>query len=310
MEALRLPVALFFKGEEPSRLFYPFLISALVLAYFVFKKSNHQGSFWGYVFNRKTWWGASAKVDYFFLFLNAFVKVFLIGPYLFSAGYLAIKISDFLQRFMGSFTLTDSKSFLLICYTASLLIVKDFFVFLIHYLMHHVPALWKFHQVHHSATRMNPLTQFRIHPVELALNNVFSLFAIALVTGVFDYLSKDGIEIIMALGANVFLVLFKLLGANLRHSHVKLKYPSFLETYFISPYQHQIHHSNNPKFFNKNLGSALAIWDYLFGSLSKSRDLKRVHFGLGAESAFKKNTFLEILFVPFLQFLKGFRRKR
>ena len=62
-------------------------------------------------------------------------------------------------------------------------------------------------------------------------------------------------------------------GANLRHSHVKLKYPSFLEYIFISPHQHQIHHSDNPIHFNKNMGSKLAIWDWLLGTLVLSLSL-------------------------------------
>jgi sterol desaturase/sphingolipid hydroxylase (fatty acid hydroxylase superfamily) len=35
----------------------------------------------------------------------------------------------------------------------------------------------------------------------------------------------------------------------------------------MSPAHHQIHHSRNPAHFNKNLGSCLAVWDWLFGTL-------------------------------------------
>ena len=72
-------------------------------------------------------------------------------------------------------------------------------------------------------------------------------------------------------------------GANLRHSHVKLKYPSILEHIFISPYQHQIHHSSNSKHFDKNMGSKLAVWDYLFGTLILSKETSKLRFGLGKE---------------------------
>ena len=33
------------------------------------------------------------------------------------------------------------------------------------------------------------------------------------------------------------------------------------------PAHHQVHHSANPKHFNKNFGSCLALWDWMFGTL-------------------------------------------
>jgi sterol desaturase/sphingolipid hydroxylase (fatty acid hydroxylase superfamily) len=35
----------------------------------------------------------------------------------------------------------------------------------------------------------------------------------------------------------------------------------------VSPAHHQVHHSSNPKHFNKNFGSCLALWDWMFGTL-------------------------------------------
>jgi sterol desaturase/sphingolipid hydroxylase (fatty acid hydroxylase superfamily) len=34
----------------------------------------------------------------------------------------------------------------------------------------------------------------------------------------------------------------------------------------VSPAHHQVHHSANPKHFNKNFGSCLALWDWMFGT--------------------------------------------
>jgi len=34
-----------------------------------------------------------------------------------------------------------------------------------HWLSHKVPFLWEFHKVHHSATVLTPLTNFRVHPI-------------------------------------------------------------------------------------------------------------------------------------------------
>ena len=43
--------------------------------------------------------------------------------------------------------------------------------------------------------------------------------------------------------------------------------PAALGRIFVSPAHHQVHHSGNPKHFNKNFGSCLALWDWMFGTL-------------------------------------------
>ena len=75
---------------------------------------------------------------------------------------------------------------------------------------------------------------------------------------------------------------------------------SWLENIFISPYQHQIHHSIEPKHFNKNMGSKFAIWDYLFGTLVLSESTSKVNFGI-PKDGLKYNSFLANLINPFLK---------
>lgn len=69
-------------------------------------------------------------------------------------------------------------------------------------------------------------------------------------------------------------------GANLRHSHVPFRYPPLLERIFISPRQHQIHHSKATEHYDKNMGSKLAIWDWLFGTLVISNADDKLKFGI------------------------------
>ena len=52
---------------------------------------------------------------------------------------------------------------------------------------------------------------------------------------------------------------------------------------FISPAQHQIHHSALPKHFGKNCGFALAIWDWAFGTLYVPKERETFPLGLRAE---------------------------
>ena len=119
-------------------------------------------------------------------------------------------------------------------------------------------------------------------------------------TGCFDYFSLHQISKIEFLGANVFSFVFLFFGANLRHSHVKLKYFNWVENIFISPLQHQIHHSSNPIHFDKNLGAKLAIWDWIFGTLIKSKSVKQLTFGLGKNETIKYKSLVQNLYMPFL----------
>ncbi|MEJ6737227.1 MAG: sterol desaturase family protein [Flavobacteriales bacterium] len=242
--------------------------------------------------------GNSAIVDYCLVFFNSLIKVVVLSPFLIYALYLAEGLNDYLISSLGNFNGNWSITTILVLYTIAIVVVNDFFSFLVHYLMHKIPLLWEFHKIHHSATTLTPFTQYRIHPVELIINNIKGLVIKGLITGVFLYFSNGSVSIITFLGVNIFNFIFYFFGANLRHSHVKLKYFNFLETFIISPFQHQIHHSNKREHFDTNLGSRLAIWDYLFGTLIKSKDIENLTFGLGEEDE-EYNSFLKNLFNPF-----------
>lgn len=297
--------------ESDNRLSFVYLIPTVLIAYFVFFKSKHQGSFLNYIFNKRTWLSKSAKIDYSMLFFNSFVKVLLIGPYLTFGLYLAFYTDDFLARTFGYERFALGITQTLILYTLTLTLLGDFTTYIIHYLMHRFEFLWEFHKIHHAATSLNPVTQYRIHPVELILVNIKETLVFGLVMGVFDYLSANQIETITYLGINVFAFIFMLFGANLRHSSVKLKYFNFLEYIFMSPYQHQIHHSNHPEHFDHNMGSKLAIWDWMFGTLLRSKQVSKITFGISKEVDLQKKyeSFSNNLFLPFVNIYKGITNK-
>ena len=298
IEALKLPV--FAVVDSNSRLHVLYLFSSLALAYFVYRKSKEKGSFWSYVFKKEIWLSKSAIVDYGMIFLNAFFKVFLIGPYFVFGFYLSYRVEEFLPTLFGYPSSGLSQTATIVCYTIVLSLANDFTTYVIHYLMHRVPVLWEFHKIHHAATSLNPVTQYRIHPVELLFNNAKAILVLGLVTGVFRYLSAHPIEEITLIGANVLSFAFFLFGSNLRHSHIPLKYFGWLEYIFISPFQHQIHHSDNQAHFNKNMGSRLAIWDWMFGTLLRSNDVDKVEFGIGKHEVSNYDSLLKNVYMPFV----------
>ena len=152
-----------------------------------------------------------------------------------------------------------------------------------HYLMHKIPALWEFHKVHHSATVLTPLTEWRQHPVELVL--IPNLIALLVGVGygflwqVFGHAQPASL-----FGVNVFVLMFSMTILHLRHSHVWLPFTGLLGRILQSPAHHQIHHSTNPRHFDKNLGFGLSVWDWAFGTLWVPDKREHLEFGIGAES--------------------------
>ena len=290
-----------------KRIHFLYLLTSMLLAYYVFKKSSVNSSFIKYLFPKKIWLSKSAFVDYSLFIFNSLIKIVLIGPYIIFGFYIAFYTDEFLTVTFGfpkdSLGITQT----LVFYTIVLTVLNDLFTYLIHFCMHKLPFLWEFHKIHHSATSLNPLTQYRIHPFELIINNIRSILIFGLVTGLFDYLSAHQIDKLVFLGVNVFHFIFLLLGANLRHSHVKLKYPKFLEYILISPFQHQIHHSNNPKHFSKNMGSKFALWDWMLGTLVLSKSAGRISFGVDKDTS-QFDSLLKNLLSPFKTFLYFLKR--
>jgi sterol desaturase/sphingolipid hydroxylase (fatty acid hydroxylase superfamily) len=282
-----------------KRTYFLYLITSLLLAFYVYQRSKRKESFLQYILNKKVWLSKSAFVDYSLIIFNSFFKLILIAPFLLFGLKLAFNTNDFLLEKFGyaSSSLTTTQT--LILYTISLSILNDFMTYVIHLLFHKIPFLWEFHKIHHSATSMNPFTQYRLHPIELLANNIKGILVFGVTTGLFDYLSDHQVSKWTYLGVNVFSFLFYSWGANLRHSHVKLKFFNFLEYLFISPLQHQVHHSDNPKHFDKNLGSRLALWDWIFGTLIRSKQIDKINFGLGAKDNKNYQTFFQNLVMPF-----------
>lgn len=290
-----------------KRTSFLYLISSFLLAYFVYKKSHQRKSFLHYVLARKVWLGKSAQVDYLIIVFNVFTKLIVITPMLFLALALQHEINSFLITFFGHFTFNVSVWVIITGYTICIWVFKDLGTYIIHYIFHHVPFMWEFHKIHHAATTLTPFTLYRIHPVELIINNLVSMFVFGVVTGIFYYLAGGEVGTLTFIGVNIFTFIFMFFGANLRHSHVKLRFYDWLENIFISPYQHQIHHSDHPLHFNKNLGSNLAIWDRFFGTLIKSEEVEKIRFGLGKNDNKNYDNFIKNLVMPFKNLMSFFK---
>jgi sterol desaturase/sphingolipid hydroxylase (fatty acid hydroxylase superfamily) len=153
-----------------------------------------------------------------------------------------------------------------------------------HYCFHKVPALWEFHKVHHSAEVMTALTELRQHPVEIiAFVNLIGL-STGIVFGVMTYAFGPGVRPFTLMNGNILTMAFLLSYGHLRHSHMWIAFTGVAGRILQSPAHHQLHHSANPVHFDKNLGFALALWDWAFGTLAiPTKTREPVVFGVGEE---------------------------
>jgi sterol desaturase/sphingolipid hydroxylase (fatty acid hydroxylase superfamily) len=153
-----------------------------------------------------------------------------------------------------------------------------------HYCFHKVPALWEFHKVHHSAEVMTALTELRQHPVEIvAFMNLIGL-STGIVFGVMTYAFGPGVRPFTLLNGNIVTMAFLLTYGHLRHTHMWIPFTGVAGRILQSPAHHQLHHSANPIHFDKNLGFALAVWDWAFGTLAiPTKTREPIVFGVGAE---------------------------
>ena len=233
---------------------------------------------------RSRYWNRSTQLDLKLLFTNSVIRAIAITPLVVPVTTITTATAAALSLLFDTpppFQL--SRSSVAVLYTLALFLVSDASRYGVHRLSHGVPLLWKFHRVHHSATSLTPLTLYRMHPVEIVLQETRRVLAIGLTTGVFLYLFGKNLNGYDVLGVNLFGFLFNLFGANLRHSNTWLSYGRWVEHLFISPAQHQVHHSIDPAHHHKNYGSALAIWDWLCGTLHLAPTRSRLQYGVASD---------------------------
>ena len=165
--------------------------------------------------------------------------------------------------------------------TIIMILTLDFCKYWAHRLHHETSILWPFHALHHSAEIMTPLTANRNHPMFLILRAMLYTVVVGSVQALMLFLLMGKIEILGIGTVNAGYFMFNALGSNLRHSHVWLSYGPVLEHVFISPAQHHVHHSIDPKHHNRNYGEVFAIWDLVFGTLYVLRSHEDLIYGLG-----------------------------
>jgi len=216
----------------------------------------------------RRWLGPSMRADVGFFLLNTFATAGLIGWGVFSGGAISRAVAATLGAAFGTAPPLHAPSVLRNgAMTLALFLAYEFAYWVDHYLKHRIPLLWEFHRVHHTAETLSPLTVFRMHPVDsLVFVNILAL-AIGATDGALRHVFGAGTQEWAWSDTNAILVVFVFAIVHLQHSHIDMRFGGWLGRLVLSPAHHHIHHSTLPEHFNSNLGSCLAVWDWMFGTL-------------------------------------------
>jgi sterol desaturase/sphingolipid hydroxylase (fatty acid hydroxylase superfamily) len=298
-----------------QRIYWLYLASGLAFAAAVYlvRRAGRASSLrglWRFLLPRRVLLHRSALLDYRFFVVNRIVFGLLFLPALPAAALGATAASRAaLEALLGApaAPLAGGAGLLLLQTLLSALAL-DFGLFLSHRLQHSVPLLWEFHKVHHSAEVLTPISAYRMHPVDDLVSMGLSGALGGVVLGVFQYLQpgNPGPAVLLGLHAAVFL--YYLAGFNLRHSHVWLHYPGWLARVLVSPAQHQIHHSADPRHAGKNLGFIFSFWDAACGSLYLPARRERLAFGLADGEGAGYGNLTKLYFLPFARAIGGVAR--
>jgi sterol desaturase/sphingolipid hydroxylase (fatty acid hydroxylase superfamily) len=133
--------------------------------------------------------------------------------------------------------------------------VGSFFFYWWHRARHDSNFLWRVcHQIHHSPARIELLTAFYKHPIEIAADS--------LLTSVILYLFL-GASVAGAVWYNVFAAF----GEYFYHSNIRT--PRWVGYFLQRPEHHSIHHQLDLHKFNYG---DITLWDRLFGTFRETED--------------------------------------
>jgi Fe(3+) dicitrate transport protein len=248
-----------------SRTFVPLLALAVVIGLVV---ERARGRTWRAALDgwRAPWRSPSARLDARLLLVSQVFEWLGLVPGAALTWSLAVVVVSTLDRWVGAPDPPSwSPAVLSAVYTITLFVAWDASRYAVHRLMHRVGALWAFHQVHHSAEVLTPITFHRVHPVESVIMGARGVLVSGLLAGGFFWWARGAAAEWTLLGVHGIGLLFNAVSGNLRHSHVWWRWGP-LERVLLSPAQHQLHHARDPATQQHNYGTWLAVWDQLGGS--------------------------------------------
>ena len=170
--------------------------------------------------------------------------------------------------------------------TALSLALLDWTLYLWHVSTHRVPALWRFHRVHHADLDLDASTALRFHPGELLLAVPFRAIQV----------------VALGVAARPLILWETLVLVFILFHHSNLRLPSRLDRllgiFVITPRVHGIHHSRDRAELHRNFGTLSSLWDRLHGLRVTDVAQESIHIGLPGQPDDRLGV-VESLAVPF-----------
>lgn len=148
---------------------------------------------------------------------------------------------------------------------AEILLLTDLTQYWVHRLFHVVPALWRFHAIHHSTETMDWLAGSRLHLVDVAVTRGLTYVPVYILgfaeAPLFAYVTFVSIQ------------------ATFIHANVRFEFGPF-RWLLATPQFHHWHHGAEQDAIDKNFAVHLPMLDWLFGTFFLPKGRWPTSYGL------------------------------
>ena len=257
------------------------LVSALV-AYWRTVEEKSWKEFFEFVVPHEVITHPSAKADLMFWVTKKALMPFLMLPagivFVTAVGYGTNWLFSTLFQFQPPLIEGPAGPVTVLIFTITMLLAYDISYYLYHVAQHRYPVLWELHKVHHSAEVMVGITKDRVHPLDELMNRAWDGLIVGFCFGIWSLISLNLVELTV-FGVNVYVMRNILMMDFVRHTHFKISFGP-LNNLILCPHWHQLHHSTDPRHYDKNFGLLFSFWDRLFGTLCVPTPNEDFKFGL------------------------------
>ncbi|MGB3043938.1 MAG: sterol desaturase family protein [Xanthobacteraceae bacterium] len=259
------------------------LVSALIVYLKKVKAEDRSiRDFFSFMFPEEVILHPSARADVMFWVTKRLIMPFLLIPagitFVAAMGYATNRIISWTFGIEGPLIDGPPGPMTLVIFTATMLLAYDISYYLYHVAQHRYPFLWELHKVHHSAEVMVGITKDRVHPLDDFMNRIWDGVIPGICFGIWSVIALNPVEVVV-FGLNVYVVRNILMMDFVRHTHLPISFGP-LDKIVLSPHWHQIHHSVDPRHYDKNFGLLFSFWDRLFGTSFVPDPKEELKFGL------------------------------
>lgn len=139
----------------------------------------------------------------------------------------------------------------------AILLVADLAQYWVHRAFHRIPALWRFHAIHHSVEVMDWLAGSRLHLID------------AIVTRSLAYIPLY----VLGFSETAIMIYVVIVAAQATFIHANVRW-NFrpLQRWIATPAFHHWHHSDSRDAIDRNFAVHTPVWDLLFGTYHLPRE--------------------------------------